>query len=65
MKALKSTLASKLLADPQAREELRRFIVASRAGSATARAVDAHAHIRLGSSGETVKAEFVPKAKAA
>lgn len=65
MKALKSTLASKLLADPQAREELRRFIIASRAGPATVRAADAPVRIRLGSSGETVKAEFVPKAKAA
>jgi len=64
MKALKSILASKVLADPQAREGLRRFIIAARVGAAAAREGDAHAYIRLGSSGETMKAEFVPKAKA-
>ncbi|NHZ42090.1 MULTISPECIES: hypothetical protein [Massilia] len=67
MKALKSPLAVELLADPAARDELRRFLVGKRQGSpATPQsAASGPFQIRRGGSAVTVKVELVPKAKAA
>lgn len=66
MKALKSPLANELLADPQARDELRRFLVAKRPSAvSTDQPQAAEFRIRRGTSAATVKAVFVPKAKAA
>lgn len=64
MKALKSPLATELLADPIAREQLRRFLVTRRAGAGTTgQGADAQVEIRRSKTGGTVKAVFVPKAK--
>jgi hypothetical protein len=66
MKALKSPLASELLADPTARDALRRFLVARRPGAVSAEQQPAgQFQIRRGGAEATVKAVFVPKAKAA
>lgn len=65
MKALKSPLASELLADPKARDQLRQFLVTKRPSELlTRQAVSGQFEIRR-SSGATVKVSFVPKAKAA
>jgi hypothetical protein len=65
MKALKSQLASDLLADPKARGQLRQFITrewsASHAGP---HATSGEFRIRL-EDGQLVRATIVPKAKAA
>ena len=66
MKALKSQLASELLADPDARDALRRFLVAQRKDATpTQQSGVGQLQIRKGEHIATVKAEFVPKAKAA
>jgi len=65
MKALKSQLATELLADPKARGDLRRFIVAKRANTAASKPSQPEQFQINRSSGETVKAFVVPKAKAA
>lgn len=65
MKALKSQLASELLADPKAREQLRRLMVANRLGSAASQQ-QAVSNVRIQrKSGGAVTAELVPKAKTA
>lgn len=65
MKALKSPLASKLLADPKARDELRRFLTTERSGFQAKNAhVADEARIRS-TQGQAVRATIVPKAKAA
>jgi len=65
MKALKSTLASELLADPSARDQLRRFLITqNRSRANTPVTEQAQFEIRR-SSGEAVRATVVPKAKAA
>ncbi|MFC0135579.1 hypothetical protein CR105_17830 [Massilia eurypsychrophila] len=66
MKALKSQLASELLADPKAREQLRRFMVAKRLGAAAShrRAVSDVTKIER-ESGGSVTAVLVPKARTA
>jgi hypothetical protein len=64
MKALKSQLATELLADPKARGDLRRFIVTKRGGTVTRQAEAEQFQINR-SSGDTFKAVVVPKAKAA
>jgi len=65
MKALKSQLATELLADPKARGDLRRFIVAKRGTTVASRQTETEQFQINRSSGETVKAFVVPKAKAA
>jgi hypothetical protein len=66
MKALKSQLASELLADPDARDALRRFLVTQRKDASAAQpGASGQLQIRQGTRIATVKAEFVPKAKAA
>jgi len=65
MKALKSQLATELLADPKARDQLRQFMTSKRAQPQAARqsvAEEFHIH-RTG--GQAVRATIVPKAKAA
>lgn len=59
MKALKSKLASEMLADPTAREQLRQFLIGGRDA--------AKEFVFHRPNGETVriKPTFVPKAKAA
>jgi O-methyltransferase involved in polyketide biosynthesis len=65
MKALKSQLATELLADPKARDQLRQFMTSKRAPSQPARqAVAEEFHIRR-AGGQAVRASIVPKAKAA
>lgn len=64
MKALKSPLAVELLADPAARDELRRFLVGKRQAAPQA-STSGPFQIRRGASAVTVKVELVPKAKAA
>lgn len=66
MKALKSQLASELLADPKARDQLRRFMIAKRSGLAASqqRSVNDAARIPRPSGG-AVTAVLVPKAKTA
>jgi len=65
MKALKSPLASELLADPKARDQLRQFMTSKRSEPQTARqAVTGDFQIRR-SGGQAVLATIVPKAKAA
>lgn len=65
MKALKSQLASELLADPKARDQLRQFLTSKRPASQTARQSPAgEFHIRR-AGGQAVLATIVPKAKAA
>lgn len=65
MKALKSPLAARLLADPDAREQLRNFLTGERttAHASPFSAQDGFA-IRA-ASGEIVRVTVVPKAKAA
>lgn len=61
MKALKSQLASELLADPQARDQLREFMTSKRSGP----------QLRTGEfrirrdGGQSVRVTIVPKARAA
>lgn len=65
MKALKSQLAMELLADPKARDELRRFLVTKRPNSSSAsQAVTGQFQIHRGPSAVTITAVVVPKAKA-
>lgn len=64
MKALKSQLAKDLLADEQARNELRRFLVSNRSKSPSLEAESGRIHVRRGSTAVTVSATVVPKAKA-
>lgn len=65
MKALKSQLASELLADPKARDQLRQFITRERPASLAERHdVGGAFHIRR-ENGQLVRAVIVPKAKAA
>lgn len=65
MKALKSQLASELLADPKARDQLRQFITRERPASPAERHGGGGAfHIRR-ENGQLVRAVIVPKAKAA
>jgi hypothetical protein len=65
MKALKSQLASELLADPKARDQLRKFMTSKRPAPQAARqpATDEFEIRRTG--GQAVRATIVPKAKAA
>ncbi|MDQ2989638.1 MAG: hypothetical protein M3R60_11120 [Pseudomonadota bacterium] len=65
MKALKSKLASELLADPKALDQLRQFIVAKRPSGATTGQGDAAQFEIHRSGGGTVRVTFVPKAKTA
>lgn len=65
MKALKSQLASELLADPQARDQLRQFMTSKRSGPQTARhAATGEFKIRR-DDGQSVRVTIVPKANAA
>jgi hypothetical protein len=65
MKALKSPLASRLLADPAAREQLREFLTGNRSEySVSAQSIAEAFEIRP-ASGEVVRATIVPKAKTA
>lgn len=65
MKALKSQLASELLADPTARDQLRQFLVAKRPQSSSpAQAMPEQVQIQR-PGGSAVTARVVPKAKAA
>lgn len=66
MKALKSQLASELLADPKARDQLRQFMIAKRLGSAAAQRQPVNDVIGIQrESGGSVTAVLVPKAKTA
>lgn len=65
MKALKSPLASELLADPKARDQLRRFLVTSRPNEAAGVQADSVQFEIRRTGGGSVKAALVPKAKAA
>lgn len=66
MKALKSPLATELLADPKARGELRRFLFTKGSSSVSEQqGVTGQFQIRRGTSAATVRAVLVPKAKAA
>lgn len=66
MKALKSQLAMELLADPHARDQLRRFMIAKRLDSAPSRQDAVKDVIRIQrESGGSVTAVLVPKAKTA
>jgi len=63
MKALKSPLASKLLADPDTREQLREFLTGKRSAyNASQQAAVETFQIRP-ANGEIVRAAIVPKAK--
>jgi O-methyltransferase involved in polyketide biosynthesis len=64
MKALKSQLATELLADPKARDQLRQFMTSKRAQPAVRQSTAEEFHIRS-AGGLTVRATMVPKAKAA
>lgn len=64
MKALKSQLANDLLADEQARNELRRFLVGNRSKSSSPASETGRIQFRRGASSVTVNATVVPKAKA-
>lgn len=64
MKALKSQRASELLADPEARDQIRQFLVASRLGSAAPMRQSAIGVKIQSANGRTVTAVMVPKAKA-
>ena len=64
MKALKSQLAKDLLADEQARNELRRFLVSNRSKSSSLDAEPGRILVRRGGTAVTVSATVVPKAKA-
>ena len=66
MKALKSQLASELLADPKARDQLRRFMVANRLGSTASQHQAVNEVVKIHrKSGGAVTAVLVPKAKTA
>jgi hypothetical protein len=66
MKALKSKLASELLADPTASSQLRRFLMNQRPDTrADGELVADQFELRRASGVVRVKATFVPKAKAA
>lgn len=65
MKALKSQLASELLADPKARDQLRQFLIAKRQQSSSpAEVMPEQVQIER-AGGSAVTARMVPKAKAA
>ena len=64
MKALKSPLANELLADEQARNELRRFLISNHSRSASSVSQAGRIQVRRGTSAVTVSATVVPKAKA-
>lgn len=65
MKALKSPLAARLLADPEAREQLRDFLTGKRSTpQAESASADDGFEIRA-ASGEVVRVTVVPKARAA
>lgn len=65
MKALKSQLASELLADPTSRDQLRQFMTNRRGNSAMAgQATMGEFKIRR-EDGQSVRVSIVPKAKAA
>ena len=64
MKALKSPLANELLADEQARNELRRFLISNHSRSASSVSQAGRIQVRRGTSAITVSATVVPKAKA-
>jgi hypothetical protein len=65
MKALKSQLAIELLADPKARDQLRQFVTSERHTSLPARQAAPGAFEIRRTSGQSVRASIVPKAKAA
>lgn len=64
MKALKSQLASELLADPQARDQLRQFMTSKRSAQTARQAATGEFKIRR-DDGQSVRVTIVPKAKAA
>jgi len=65
MKALKSQLASELLADPTSRDQLRQFMTNRRGNSPTAgQATTGEFKIRR-EDGQSVRVSIVPKARAA
>jgi gamma-glutamyl:cysteine ligase YbdK (ATP-grasp superfamily) len=65
MKALKSQLATELLADPKARDQLRQFMTSKHPQAQAARqSVTGEFEIRR-TGGQAVRATIVPKAKAA
>lgn len=64
MKALKSQLATELLADPKARDQLRRFMIAKRLDSADSPKESGSDGTRIQrASGGSFMAVLVPKAK--
>ena len=66
MKALKSQLATELLADPKARDQLRRFMIAKRLDSSGAgQQADKDVTRIQRESGGSFTAVLVPKAKTA
>lgn len=65
MKALKSQLASELLADPGARDQLRQFMTRERVVSQNARQGAADEFKIRRNDGQSVLVTIVPKAKAA
>lgn len=65
MKALKSQLASDLLADPATRDQLRRFLVREVSADQLSRQGDTEKFVIRGRNGERFEAMIVPKAKAA
>ena len=65
MKALKSQLASELLADPKARDQLRQFMTAKHGVPQTVRQAAAGEFKIRRDSGQSVRVSIVPKAKAA
>jgi len=64
MKSLKSQLAKDLLADDQARNELRRFLVSNRTKLSLSKGDAVRIQFHSGGSAVTVTAAIVPKAKA-
>jgi hypothetical protein len=65
MKALKSQLASELLADPQARDQLRQFMTRERTDPHAARDAGSGEFRIRRDAGQSVCVTVVPKAKAA
>lgn len=65
MKALKSQLASELLADPKARDQLRQFMTSGRDTAHTLRQAAAGDFKIHRDGGQAVRVMIVPKAKAA
>jgi O-methyltransferase involved in polyketide biosynthesis len=65
MKALKSQLATELLADPKARDQLRQFMTSRRSAQNAVRHSTTGEFQIHRTGGQAVRATIVPKAKAA